>query len=58
MSGILRNIKTAQQSVHWTLGILRTSQAVFYPSAFFRSDGGTPSAPAPVTLTVGRTINT
>ncbi|MBL8078387.1 MAG: hypothetical protein JNM55_10535 [Anaerolineales bacterium] len=29
----------AQQSVHWTLGILAQSQAVFYASAFFRSDG-------------------
>jgi len=25
----------------------RFAQAVFYASAFFRSDGGTPSAPAP-----------
>ena len=42
-----------QQSVHWTLwglplrGVRHASrQAVFHASAFFRSDGGTPSAPA------------
>ncbi|MCE9646831.1 MAG: hypothetical protein K8S20_12595 [Chloroflexi bacterium] len=40
--------------MHWTLGILATSQAVFYASAFFRSDGFVPSAPAPVTQTVGQ----
>jgi RIO-like serine/threonine protein kinase len=31
--------KNAQQSVHLTLGILRTSQAVFYALSFFQSDG-------------------
>jgi len=43
----------AQHSVHWTLGILPQSQAVFYASAFSTSDGVPPSAPAPVTQTVG-----
>jgi hypothetical protein len=42
---------TAQQSVHWTLGILPPSQAVFYALAFFQSDGFAPSAPAPVPIT-------
>jgi len=32
------------------------SQAVFYASAFFCSDGVPASAPAPVTRTVGRSI--
>ena len=45
--------QNAQQSVHWTLGILRQSQTIFYASAFFQSDGFAPSAPAPVTQTVG-----
>ena len=31
----LAKIKTAQQSVHLTLGILRQSQAVFYALSFF-----------------------
>jgi hypothetical protein len=31
--------KTAQQSVHLTLGILRTSQAVFHAFSFFQLDG-------------------
>ena len=31
--------ENAQQSVHLTLGILRTSQAVSYASAFFQLDG-------------------
>jgi len=38
--------------VHPTLGILRTSQAVSYASAFFQSDGVPPPAPARVTQTV------
>ncbi len=38
--------KTAQQSVHPTLGILAKSQAFFYASAFFQSDGVPPPAPA------------
>jgi hypothetical protein len=44
----------AQQSVHLTLGILRKSQAVSHASAFFRSDGVPPPAPAQVTQTVRR----
>jgi hypothetical protein len=31
--------QVAQQSVHLTLGILRTSQAVFYALSFFWLDG-------------------
>jgi hypothetical protein len=46
----------AQQSVHPTLGILRTSQAFFYASAFFQSDGVPPPAPARVTQTVGKNL--
>ena len=42
----------AQQSVHLTLGILRTSQAVFYALAFFWLDGFAVPAPAQVTQTV------
>jgi hypothetical protein len=38
--------------VHLTLGILRTSQAVFYALAFFWLDGF--AAPAQVTQAVGR----
>jgi len=45
--------KVAQQSVHPTLGILARFQAVFYASAFSRSDGVPPPAPARVTQTVG-----
>jgi hypothetical protein len=45
--------KVAQQSVHLTLGILRTSQAFFYASAFFQSDGFAVPAPAQVTQSVG-----
>ena len=48
--------KTAQQSVHLTLGILRQSQAVSYALSFFRSDGFAVPAPAQVTQTVGRQI--
>jgi hypothetical protein len=44
--------KTAQQSVHPTLGILATSQAFFYASAFLQSDGVPPPDPARVTQTV------
>ena len=40
--------------MHPTLGILRKSQAVFYASAFFQSDGVPPPAPARVTQTVRR----
>jgi hypothetical protein len=43
-----------QHRVHPTLGSLRKSQAVFYTSAFFQSDGVPPPAPARVTQTVGR----
>jgi hypothetical protein len=41
----------AQQSVHLTLGILRTSQAVFYALAFFQLDGFAVPAPAQVPIT-------
>ncbi|MCK6463204.1 MAG: hypothetical protein L6Q29_05315 [Candidatus Pacebacteria bacterium] len=44
--------KNAQQSVHLTLGILRTSQAVFHALAFFWLDGFAVPAPAQVTQTV------
>ena len=46
--------KAFQQSVHLTLGILRTSQAVFYALAFFWLDGFAVPAPAQVTQTVRR----
>jgi hypothetical protein len=39
--------------VHLTLGILRTSQAVFYTLSFFWLDGFAVPAPAQVTQTVG-----
>ncbi len=44
--------KSAQQSVHLTLGILRTLQAVSYALSFFWSDGFAVPAPAQVTQTV------
>ncbi|MCK6463209.1 MAG: hypothetical protein L6Q29_05345, partial [Candidatus Pacebacteria bacterium] len=47
-----RKKQVAQQSVHLTLGILRTSQAVFYALAFFWLDGFAVPAPAQVTQTV------
>jgi hypothetical protein len=43
----------AEQSVHLTLGILRTSQTVFYAFSFFWLDGFAVPAPAQVTQTVG-----
>ncbi|MFN8435352.1 MAG: hypothetical protein U0V18_15105 [Anaerolineales bacterium] len=46
----------AQQSVHLTLGILRTSQAVFYALSFFWLDGFAVPTPAQVTQTVGRLV--
>ena len=46
--------KTAQQSVHLTLGILRQSQAFFYALAFFWLDGFAVPAPAQVTQSVSR----
>jgi hypothetical protein len=46
--------KTAQQSVHLTLGSLRTSQAVFHALSFFWLDGFAVPAPAQVTQTVSR----
>jgi len=46
-------IKTAQQSVHPTLGILARFQAFFCASAFSQSDGVSLPAPARVTQTVG-----
>jgi hypothetical protein len=45
--------RTAQQSVHLTLGILRQSQALFYALSFFQLDGFAVPAPAQVTQTVG-----
>jgi len=45
-------MKTAQQSVHLTLGILRQSQAVFYAFSFSQLDGFAVPAPAQVTQTV------
>jgi hypothetical protein len=44
----------SQQSVHLTLGILRTSQAVSYAFSFFWLDGFAVPAPAQVTQTVRR----
>ena len=50
--------KTAtQQSVHLTLGILRTSQAVFHALSFFWLDGFAVPAPAQATQSVGRLTN-
>jgi hypothetical protein len=46
--------QNAQQSVHLTLGILRTSQAVFYALSFFWLDGFAAPTPAQVTQPVGR----
>ena len=48
--------KSAQQSVHLTLGILRTPPAVFYALAFFWLDGFAVPAPAQVTQTVGQPL--
>ena len=45
--------KTAQQSVHLTLGILRSFQAVSYALSFFWLDGFAVPTPAQVTQTVG-----
>jgi hypothetical protein len=42
---------SSQQSVHLTLGILRTSQAVFYALSFFWLDGFAVPAPAQVPIT-------
>ena len=49
---VLRSSST-QQSVHLTLGILRSSQAFFYALSFFWLDGFAVPAPAQVTQTVG-----
>jgi hypothetical protein len=46
--------KAAEHSVHLTLGILRTSQAVSHALSFFWLDGFAVPAPAQVTQTVGR----
>jgi len=46
--------KRTQQSVHLTLGILRSSQAFFYALSFFWLDGFAIPAPAQVTQSVGR----
>ncbi|MFN8398475.1 MAG: hypothetical protein U0X74_00560 [Anaerolineales bacterium] len=43
--------------MHLTLGILRTSQAVFYALAFFWLDGFAVPAPAQVTQTVGQKLS-
>jgi hypothetical protein len=58
---VWRNTKTPNKAsrtitgmMHWTLGILRTSQAVFYALAFFWPDGFAIPAPAQVTQTVGQ----
>ncbi|MBL8078389.1 MAG: hypothetical protein JNM55_10545 [Anaerolineales bacterium] len=48
------NKNATQQSVHLTLGILRTFQAVLHALAFFWLDGFAVPAPAQVTQTVGR----
>ena len=48
----LASIKTTQQSVHPTLGILARFQAFFYASAFFQLDSVPPPAPARVTPAV------
>jgi len=50
-------IKTAQQSVHLTLGTLPQSQAVSYALSFFWLDGFAVPAPAQVTQTVGRLLS-
>jgi hypothetical protein len=47
-------MRSAQQSVHPTLGILARFQAFFHASAFFQLDGVPPPAPARVTQTVGQ----
>jgi hypothetical protein len=49
---ILKN--ASQQSVHLTLGILRTSQAVFHALSFFWLDGFAVPAPAQVTQAVSQ----
>ena len=46
------SIGSCQQSVHLTLGMLRTSQAVSHALAFFWLDGFAVPAPAQVTQTV------
>jgi hypothetical protein len=52
--GSLSNKKTAQQSVHPTLGILARFQAFFYASAFSSRTAFRPPTPARVTPTVGQ----
>jgi len=42
--------------MHWTLGILRQSQAVFYALAFSSWTASPSPAPAQVTQTVGRFV--
>ena len=56
LARVLVSKQVAQQSVHLTLGILRTLQAVFYAVTFFWLDGFAVPAPAQVTQTVGRTL--
>jgi hypothetical protein len=48
-----RLAKSAQQSVHWTLGILRHFQAFFWLQFFSCSQAESTPAPAPVTQAVG-----
>jgi hypothetical protein len=51
---VLVSRQVAQQSVHLTLGILRTSQAVLHALSFFWLDGFAVPAPAQVTQAVGQ----
>jgi hypothetical protein len=53
-ASVLVSKQVAQQSVHLTLGILRTSQAFSHALSFFWLDGFAVPAPAQVTQTVGR----
>ncbi|MFN8414179.1 MAG: hypothetical protein U0Z26_17495 [Anaerolineales bacterium] len=47
------NFKTAQQSVHLTLGILAKISGIFHALAFFWLDGFAVPTPAQVTHAVG-----
>jgi len=49
--------KCAQQSVHLTLGTLRTSQAFSHALSFFWLDGFAVPAPAQVTQTVSPSLS-
>jgi len=50
----LRQVKTAQHRVHWTLGILPHFGAFFWLQVFSTSQAETTPASAPVTQTVRR----